>query len=102
MKNNEEHTTWVNDVLNSFDGMNRVEANPFLYTKIQQRLLNTRQQSTTYGRWMYRLAFMLIVLLAVNIYSYSSFIKTQKNNSNVTGIEAFVTDYEIQTDGDNI
>ncbi len=61
---------WIDDVLNSLDGIERANANPFLYTRIAARI------DKQFGTWE-RVAFWLgkpslaigaiVVFLAINI-----------------------------------
>ena len=102
MKNNEALQKEIDKTLNCLDSLNQVEANPFLYGKIQQRLLLSKQESAFYGKWMYRFAFMISVLIAVNIYCFSSFLVNKNDSNKVTGIEAFAKEYNIETTIENI
>ena len=88
--------------MSSLDSVARVEATPFLYGKIQQRIANAKKQAGTFSKYMYGLALTLVVILIVNVYSYNSFMKTSSQSNNSTGIEAVATDYNIRPTGDNI
>lgn len=91
----------IEEALNSLEGFSRAEANPFLYGKIQQRLLISKKESAIYSKWIFRLAFIVIILFVTNIYCFTSFTRNN-NNIKSTGIEAFAKEYEIETTGDNI
>ena len=63
---------WVQDSLDSLDGVQQVSANPYLYTRIMARL-QARQQADAYetvARWISRPAFAMgavVLFLALNI-----------------------------------
>lgn len=96
MKNNQEEAQWVENALNSLDTINRVEANPFLYGKIQNRLAEKRSP-TAVGKLMYSLALTLIIFIIMNVYSLSSFVNSTSQEVSSTGIESFSSDYNINT-----
>lgn len=101
MKNNNGYDKWVEDAMNSLEGLKRVEANPFLYGKVQNRLAG-RQNAKGYGKWMYSFAFALFILIILNVYSFSSFTNSKSIKGNHSGIEAFANDYNINSSEDNI
>ena len=101
MENNKGYGKLVEDAMNSLEGLNRVEANPFLYGKVQNRLAS-RQNTKGYGKWMYSFAFALCILIILNVYSYSSFTNSKSIKGNHSGIEAFANDYNINSPEDNI
>ena len=101
MEKNKGYGKLVEDAMNSLEGLNRVEANPFLYGKVQHRL-SIRQNAKGYGKWMYSLAFALFILIIVNVYSFSSFVNGRSIKGSQTGIEAFANDYNINSPEDNI
>jgi hypothetical protein len=47
MKNKQQMEQWVEEAMNSFDGASRATANPFLFTRIQERL---RQQNSPWEK----------------------------------------------------
>ena len=102
MKNNEAIERMVEQTMSSLDSMAKVEANRFLYGKIQHRIADAKKQAGTYSKWMYGLALTLVVFLIVNGYSYNSFMKPSSQSNDSTGIEAVATDYNIRSTGDNI
>ncbi len=102
MENKSEIDNWVNDVMTGFDGISKVEANPFLFGKIQSRLGANIKEAMDY-KGVYTIATMLFVLVVLNVYSYSSLSRhTNGEKTPVTGIEAFATEYDFHTTGDNI
>jgi hypothetical protein len=99
---NENIERRIEDTLNSLEGLQKAESNPFFYTKIEQRLRNTQQglvSSTTF----YRLAFALIILIVLNVFTYTKFHSIDATNgATKTGIEAFASEYGLQQSGVNI
>ena len=79
----------IEEVLNSLDGINRAEANPFLYTRIKARLNSRRSSiwdklSSLISRPVIALAgvFLILVLNLFAIYSHSITI----NNNEITDV----------------
>lgn len=101
MKNKVQTGERVEAAMSSLEGMSNAVANPFLYGKIQHKM-NLRSQQQADDKWFYRLAYTLLVLLLVNVYSYSSFLKEKPANKALPAIEAFAKDYGISGGGDNI
>jgi len=83
----------IEQTLNSLDGLQKAEANPYLYTRIEQRLKN--KQPANYESTFYRLAWALIIFIALNVFTY---IRISGNNQSAikTGIESFAAEYGLQ------
>lgn len=59
-------TKWINNVLNSVNGIERAEPNPFLYTKIRSRLASQPLGAvyvSTRAVWLAAASFVLLALL---------------------------------------
>lgn len=91
----------VQETLNSLDGVQRAEANPYLYTRVQQALRPLPSQ----GIWskgvmlLSRPAFLVIViglLVAINVFVFTN-NKSQKPPVAVTqnGEQLFASDYNM-------
>jgi hypothetical protein len=71
MKNKQQLEQWVEEAMNSFDGANRATANPFLFTRIQERL---RQQNSPWEKvanFIAKPAFafaVVVLFLSANFY----------------------------------
>lgn len=92
----------VEATLNSIEGLVGAEANPFLLTRIEQRLRN-EEQVNVYGKWMFRMAMTLILFIGLNVFSYSKFSNsTTATTTTGTGINAFANEYGLQQTADNI
>jgi len=89
----------VDAALNSLDGIQRAEANPYLYTRIRARMEKS-QSGPAYSRMMIRLAMVLLVFLCINVITYSTMQPGKQQTQQ--GIEAFASDYELQSTSDNI
>ncbi|HSC54910.1 MAG TPA: hypothetical protein VLC98_14855 [Phnomibacter sp.] len=71
MNNNEQMDKWVDEALNSFDGASRATANPFLFTRIQERLRQKNSPWEKVANFIARPAFvigMVVVFVAANFY----------------------------------
>ena len=100
MKRNGNINEEVEQAMQSLDGLQPATANPFLYTRIMQRMKN-RVQDKTYGSQMFRLAMVLLIFIAINVFTYDKFAGSNTSD-NKTGVEAFASDYGLQLSEDNI
>jgi hypothetical protein len=99
MKRNLQVEQKVDRAMQSLDGLAPAEANPYLYTRIQQRLQN-KQQSGSFSSMMFRLAVVLIIFIAINVFTFEKF--SANTGSSKTTIESFATDYDLQVANDEI
>lgn len=60
----------IEDILRSLDGLQRAEANPFLATKICNRLQQTPVMSRA---WSWRLALVMTVIVLLNMITIRHF-----------------------------
>jgi hypothetical protein len=99
---NENIERRIEETLNSLDGLQHAEANPFLYTKMEQRLRN-KHEGVASGNTFYRLAFALIIFIVLNVFTYTKFHSVDTTNGAAkTGIEAFASEYGLQQSAVNI
>jgi hypothetical protein len=95
MKNKLQMEQWVEEAMNSFDGASRATANPFLFTRIQERL---RQQNSPWEKvanFIAKPAFaiaVVILFLSANFYVASQekaekLAKEKQNNEQLFAAE---------------
>lgn len=88
----------VEEILQSLDGMNRAEANPFLYTRIQARLDMGSSEKNAWG-WIRKPVFSfatLSLLIILNVAAISTYLK--KGTATTTqpeSIENFAQEYHL-------
>ena len=87
--------------LQSLEGLSPAPANPYLFTKIQQRILN-KKNTHAYGNMMFRLAIVLLIFIAANLCTYEKITSEPGKGNNNTSIEAFASDYGLSESGENI
>jgi hypothetical protein len=80
----------IDEILNSLDGLQRAEANPFLWGKIRNRLENRQQFVPSTLAW--KLAIALAVVVVMNLLTIQHF---QKGSVNDRGIELVANEYSI-------
>lgn len=98
MKALREIEALTDQALNSLDNLQAVEANPFLYSKIKNRMQFNRQNGVAKNtRVMLRLSAALLLFLGINILSIY-LLNKQHNNTPQTGITAFSKAYFPQND----
>ena len=59
-----EANNWINDILNSSNGITKVTPDALLFSKIQNRI---NIQNTVSGRWIWIVAASFIILVSLNI-----------------------------------
>ena len=59
-----EANNWINDILNSSNGITKVTPDALLFAKIQNRI---NIQNTVSGRWIWIAAASFIILVSLNI-----------------------------------
>lgn len=94
MKNIEQ---LADDTLNSIDGIQRATANPYLYTRIRERLQNRYQPAAYQKKLMPVLAVALVLFISLNIASYFKVntVKATSTSNNASGIENFANEYNL-------
>ena len=95
----EEH---VEATMNSLEGLQSAIANPFLVTRIEQRLAN-KYSVETYGKKMFGLAIAILLFIVLNVFSYEKIANSKSAvNTSANGIEAFASDYGLTDNSTNI
>jgi hypothetical protein len=82
----------IGDTLNSLDGLQRAEANPFLAAKIWHRVQEAGREPVVPAQWSWRLAVVMIVFLILNLITAQQVMQEKEDNS---GANAVATDYSI-------
>jgi hypothetical protein len=96
MNNNIEKL--VEDTLVSLDGIQRAEANPFLYTRIAQKMKNRYEPATYRRKLLPALALALVLFISLNVVSYFRVNTTGADSgykSLGSGIENFANEYNL-------
>jgi len=73
-----ETENWINEVLNSTNGMMKVVPDDSLLLKIEDRLV---QQNTISSQWVWIAAASFAILLSINIKLITSKSKTSNNET---------------------
>ena len=76
----EQKEQWINEALNSLNGIKRPEGNPYLHTRIMERL-NSAKPQTVPTRMIWITACLLICISILNIFTIHMLLpkKEQKN-----------------------
>ena len=85
---------WINDTLNSLDGMRQAEPSPFLFAKIRNRLATSPSVAYVPMRtvWLAIASFTLLLLLNLQIISQpsrSNSLQTNELNTVVSDMHLF-------------
>ena len=79
-----EKDKWIENVLNSTDGITKVSPNDQLFSKIQSRI-NDQKPVETYVKWL--VAASIVVLLSLNTtYLIQKSNTTNQNNNNISSL----------------
>jgi hypothetical protein len=81
----------IEDALNSLDGIKRAEANPYLYSKIHNRLQGRSEVAPQELAW--RLVIALFVVALVNVFTIKHL--TAKESGEPEGAEMIANEYAI-------
>jgi hypothetical protein len=87
----------IEDTLKSLDDIQRAVANPYLYTRIEQRLNNKRREASCPGRVMPVLAVALVLFIGLNVACYfrtTSGVTSDSQNRGAS-IENFANEYNL-------
>jgi hypothetical protein len=88
----------VGNTLKSLDGVERAAANPFLYTRIKQRMKNRYEGAPSYQKkLMPVLAIALVFFISLNVVSFYKVNTkdTSAANSSSGSIENFANEYNL-------
>jgi hypothetical protein len=89
----------VDETMESLDGVQRAPANPFLHTRIVQKL-KSRQGSSYQRKLMPVLAVALVLFISLNVLSYLKVNNEPASpKSTGTGIENFANEYNLSEEG---
>lgn len=79
----------IEETLNSLNGMQRAEANPFLYGKIRHRLEGVKEFVPKQLAW--RMVIALAIVAVINVFTFFHFNAEKKNS----GAETVAKEYSI-------
>jgi hypothetical protein len=98
MKKEQPSQQHIDAILQSLDGMQRAEPQPFFYTRLQAKLENRPAERSTWG-WIGKPVFSfatLLLLLVLNITAINSYLKTKTAVTQTsTDIERFAKEYNL-------
>ena len=81
-----EKEKWKDDILNSLQGMQRAEPNPFLFTRIEAGL----EAHTGLTKWQVRMAgALMVLLLAINLWAIAGSQKQDSIDTSLTTLQAY-------------
>ncbi len=81
-KKNEDLEKKIEETMESLDHLQRVEANPYLYHKIQERLQASAQKNVRQSNWNKQLGFaFLVLLMTVNVFTILQYNRTNSTTA---------------------
>jgi len=86
---NEELHKKIEETLSSLDGMQRAEANPFLYGKIKHKLESVKEFVPKRLAW--RMVIALAIVAVINMFTFFHFNSGKKTS----GAEIIAKEYSI-------
>lgn len=85
----------IEKTLDSLDNHERVEASPFFYTKLQERLKKIGEEEVArFSFWNVWQPALVVVLIFVNVFTLVEFTTSNDNDNDVNAI---ASDYGIST-----
>ena len=92
----------IEESLSSIDGIKHAEANPFLYSKLSDRITNKKTKdnfSLIKNSYILKFAVIFIAALLLNVFTYFSYPKydttTANTNSREENLKSFAKEYSI-------
>lgn len=104
MKNDQALQQWVDQALESADGLPRAAANPFLFTRIQQRIREKNSPWEKVTSFIARPAFaaaIVISFLAANIYVANKEKQERLAKEKQTNEQMFAAEYSTSSNLSN-
>lgn len=91
----------VEEVMQSLDGVQSAEANPFLYSKVMNRLQNKNVSTRKFLRLSWELAFAMILFTGLNIAAFFYFKQDDTQNDDNGSITSLANEYTINSNNYN-
>ena len=63
-----EKEQWIDEVMNSLNGLNRAEPQPFLWTRVMSRAQKQKPVATSY-MWLAAAGFAILIVLNILVFS---------------------------------
>jgi hypothetical protein len=82
-----EKDKWIENIINSTDGITKVSPNEDLFSKIQSKI-NDQKPAETYVKWL--VAASIVVLITLNTTILTQKRNTNKNNTGVAELVSTV------------
>ena len=84
----------------SIKGIEQAECNPFIYTKVKERISTIKKGGTVFGLsfgYVWKLAITFIILAMLNIFSLMNYTKKESVQYTTTkqDINSFIDEYSI-------
>ncbi len=78
----------IEQTLNSLHGVQRAEANPFLFTKIKYRMRRQHAEPVLPGQWSLRLALVMVTVVLMNAFTIENLLKNKLDETDVAAVAA--------------
>lgn len=91
----------VEEVMQSLDSVQSAEANPFLYSKVMNRLQNKNVSNRKFLRLSWELAFAMILFTGLNIAAFFYFKQDDTQNDDNGSITSLANEYTINSNNYN-
>jgi hypothetical protein len=90
--------TEVEKTLQSWDNIERFEANPFLYTRLEQEIKNLEIPPKVNRIWFWQ-PLLMAVILVLNFFTIVTALNSETNESQ-TVYDAIAEQYNLSTDSE--
>lgn len=86
----------VEKTLRSIEHMERVEGNPFLFTRVMEQI-NTEQQPIVRKQWLWQPVLMSLLVL-FNVFTAIRYFNTKQTEQRRAYIQSIAEDYNLNED----
>lgn len=88
----------VEKTLQSWDNIERFEANPFLYTRLEQEIKNLEIPPKVNRIWFWQ-SLLVAAILILNFFTIATALNSEMNESQ-TAYDAIAEQYNLSTDSE--
>ncbi len=84
---------WINEVMNSLDGLEKSKGNPFLHTRVMSKLAIQDSKKISF-KPLYALASLVIFIMMLNVFLWNQPDTGAVDNNSVSSA---MTEYDLTT-----
>jgi hypothetical protein len=94
MKKNQEQ--WIDEVMGSLQGIQPVDGNPYLHTRVLARIHTPITRQPIQLKWVYAIFTVFVFMLVLNVLGWNASTGSDDAVSTTTGIETVINEYDLE------